>query len=116
MVDQLEVMIRVEKIVKKCVLAWYIVTEAILRGYTPTTHMLHRMTKVCVQGTQVIRMVSTMPTGVDSQGNHPFSGLKSGSPRPRSLKLVGPTRNPNPLQYRKYQRIKGASLSTLSLS
>ena len=54
MVDQLEVISSVGKVVKKGVLAWYILTKVILRGYTPTTNMLHRMTKVRVQGTLVI--------------------------------------------------------------
>ena len=72
MVDQLEVIISVGKVDKKSVLAWYFLTEVILRGYTPTTHMLHRMTQGRVQGTQVVRTVSTLPTGVDLQGNHTF--------------------------------------------
>ena len=54
MVDQLEVIIGVGKLVKEGVLAWSFLTEVILIGYTLTTHMLHRMTQGCVQGTQVL--------------------------------------------------------------
>jgi len=39
----------------ECVALWYYLTKAILRDYTPTTNMLHRMAQGCVQGTQVIQ-------------------------------------------------------------
>ena len=55
MVDQLEVISSVGKVVKICVLTWYILTEVMLRGYTPTTHMLHKMTQGRVQGTLVVQ-------------------------------------------------------------
>jgi hypothetical protein len=70
-------------------------TEVILRSYTPTTHMLHRMTKVCVQGMLVVQMVRYNAIWCRLTSNHPFSGLKSDSCCPRSLKPVEPTWSSN---------------------
>ena len=55
MVYQLVVISSVGKVVEKGVLAWYFLTEVVLRGNTPITHMLHRMTQGCVQGTLVVQ-------------------------------------------------------------
>ena len=111
MVDQLEVISSVGKVVKKCVLAWNIMTEVILRGYTPTTNMLHRMTKVCVQGTLVVQTVRYNANWSRLTSNHPFSGLKSDSHRPCSRKLVEPTWSSNrlrPWEYREYHSINNS--------